>query len=56
MKNYIQIGKTITYLLRHNPEDLVMDKNGYVSVSSLLNKIGITQSELDHIVDTNPIK
>ena len=56
MKDYIQIGKRITYLLRHNPEDLVMDKNGYVSVSSLLKKIGITQSELDHIVDTNDKK
>lgn len=56
MKNYIQIGKKITYLLRHNPEDLVMDKNGYVSVSSLLNKVGITQEELDHIVDTNDKK
>jgi putative RNA 2'-phosphotransferase len=56
MKNYIQIGKTIAYLLRHNPEDLVMDKNGYVSVSSLLNKVDITQQELDHIVDTNDKK
>lgn len=56
MKNYIQIGKKITYLLRHNPEDLVIDKNGYVSVSSLLNKVGITQEELDHIVDTNDKK
>ena len=56
MKNYIQIGKKITYLLRHNPEDLVMNKNGYVSVSSLLNKIDITQKELDHIVDTNDKK
>ena len=56
MKDYIQIGKKITYLLRHNPEDLVMDKNGYVSVSSLLNKVRITQQELDHIVDTNDKK
>jgi putative RNA 2'-phosphotransferase len=56
MKNYIQIGKQLTYLLRHNPEDLVMDKNGYVSVTSLLNKVGITQSELDHIVLTNDKK
>jgi len=56
MKNYIQIGKQITYLLRHNPEDLIMDKNGYVSVISLLNKVGITQQELDHIVDTNDKK
>ena len=53
MKKYIQIGKQITYLLRHNPEDLTMDKHGYVSTSSLLDKVGITQQELDHIVDTN---
>lgn len=56
MKNYIQIGKKITYLLRHNPEDLVMDKNGYVSVSSLLAKVGISQSDLDYIVNTNDKK
>jgi putative RNA 2'-phosphotransferase len=56
MKDYIQIGKKLSYLLRHNPEGLVMDKNGYVSVSSLLIKVGITQAELDHIVDTNDKK
>jgi putative RNA 2'-phosphotransferase len=56
MKDYIQIGKKLSYLLRHNPEDLVMDKNGFVSVSSLLSKVGITQEELDHIVDTNDKK
>lgn len=56
MKNYIQIGKKITYLLRHNPEDLIMDNKGYVSVVSLLNKVNITQEELDHIVDTNDKK
>lgn len=56
MKNYIQIGKKISYLLRHNPEDLSMDKNGYVGVTELLKKVGITQAELDHIVDTNDKK
>ena len=56
MKNYIQIGKKITYLLRHNPEDLIMDKKGYVSVVALLDKIGITQEDLDYIVDTNDKK
>jgi len=56
MKNYVQIGKKISYLLRHNPEDLVMDKNGYVETLSLLKKVGITQAELDHIVDTNDKK
>ena len=56
MKDYIQIGKKISYLLRHNPEDLVMDKHGYVSTLSLLTKVAITQQELDHIVDTNDKK
>jgi putative RNA 2'-phosphotransferase len=56
MKDYIRIGKKISYLLRHNPEDLVMDNKGYVNVKSLLNKVGITQEDLDHIVDTNDKK
>jgi putative RNA 2'-phosphotransferase len=56
MKDYIQIGKHISYLLRHNPEDLMMDKHGYVDVNSLLSKVKITQKELDHIVDTNDKK
>lgn len=56
MKDYIKIGKTITYLLRHNPEGLFMDKQGYVDVKELLKKVGITQQELDHIVDTNDKK
>lgn len=56
MMNYIQVGKKITYLLRHNPEDLLIDKHGYVDVLSLLNKINITQEELDYIVDNNDKK
>ena len=56
MKDYIKIGKKITYLLRHDPQDLLMDKNGYVSVVSLLKKVDITQEELDHIVKTNDKK
>lgn len=56
MKDYISIGKHISYLLRHNPEDLVMDKHGYVNVESLLKKVGISQQDLDYIVDTNDKK
>lgn len=56
MKDYIKIGKKISYLLRHDPQDLKMDKNGYVYTSDLLKKVGITQGELDHIVDTNDKK
>jgi putative RNA 2'-phosphotransferase len=56
MKNLIQIGKQISYLLRHDPEDLIMDKHGYVDIPALLTKINITQDELDHIVNTNDKK
>jgi putative RNA 2'-phosphotransferase len=55
-KNIINIGRKISYLLRHNPEDLSMDKNGWVKVSDLLHKLDITKSVLDSIVDTNDKK
>lgn len=52
-KNIIRIGKYITKLLRHEPEDLVMDKNGWVSVKSLISKLDITKSLLDVIVSND---
>lgn len=56
MKDYTKIGKKICYLLRHNPEDLKMNKQGYVDTDALLNKLKISQQELDYIVDTNDKK
>jgi putative RNA 2'-phosphotransferase len=56
MSNLVKIGRRISYLLRHNPEDLSMDKNGWVKVSELLYKLDITKSMLDSIVDTNDKK
>jgi len=53
MKDYVKIGIKIAYLLRHDSEDLVMDRYGYVKVLSLLKKMGITHEELDFIVETN---
>jgi putative RNA 2'-phosphotransferase len=46
----------ISYLLRHNPEELIMDKQGWVFVDALLKKVGITKEELDQIVSTNDKK
>ena len=46
----------MSYLLRHDPEDLVMDKNGWVNVIVLLAKLGITFDELKDIVLTNDKK
>jgi putative RNA 2'-phosphotransferase len=56
MNEFVKIGKKISYLLRHNSEDLVMDKNGYVDVQSLLNKLNIDMEILDYIVETNDKK
>lgn len=49
----IKIGQHISYLLRHNPEDLYMDKNGWVDVYQLIDKLKISFNELQNIVDNN---
>jgi putative RNA 2'-phosphotransferase len=54
--NNIQISKRISYLLRHNPENLRMDSNGWVSVDDLLKKLNISFELLSHIVETNDKK
>ena len=46
-------SRKISYLLRHNPEDLKMDKRGWVRVEDLLKKLDMTQEELDDIVANN---
>lgn len=51
-----RIGPYISKLLRHDPENLTMNENGWVSVSELLTKVNITKSELDEIVNTNDKK
>jgi putative RNA 2'-phosphotransferase len=48
-----RIGKKISYLLRHNPDGLQMDENGWVNVRDLLYKLSISRSKLDEIVNTN---
>ena len=48
-------SKYLSLLLRHRPEkaNLTMGKNGWVSVADLLQNVGLTKPELDHIVATN---
>lgn len=53
MKN---LSRKISYLLRHNPEDLKMDKQGWVSVYDLVIKLNITKEDLDHVVENNDKK
>lgn len=55
-KSCIKLGsltktsKYISKLLRHDPEDLVMDKEGYVEVKDLLNKVKISRADLQVLV------
>lgn len=50
MKN---ISQKLSYLLRHNPETLNMDENGYVFVDELLKYIQISKTDLDYIIESN---
>jgi len=56
MKELLNKSREISYLLRHNPKGLNMDKEGYVLVNDLLTKIGITKEELDWVIDNNDKK
>lgn len=59
----IEMGKFLSYILRHHPEDIniKVDKNGYVNVDELIEKINATEKysgemsreRLDRIVETN---
>lgn len=49
-------SKTLSYLLRHNPEDLCMDSNGWVAVDDILRKLNMTIDDLKEVVKTNDKK
>ncbi len=59
----IELGKFLSYVLRHHPEDIgiSIDKNGYVFVEELINKVNNTEKyrnelsyeRLDRIVAEN---
>lgn len=58
--NLLQIGKYISYLLRHHPEEagLTLDEHGWVSVNELIAAVerkysGFDRAVLDEIVATN---
>lgn len=52
-KNLIRTSKYISKLLRHDNEDLEMDKNGWVIVKDLCTKVGINRTKLEEIVETD---
>ena len=57
MKDILQKkSRKLSYLLRHDPEDLKIDKNGYVLVTDLLKKLNISLQDLEEIVSDNDKK
>jgi putative RNA 2'-phosphotransferase len=46
-------SKWLSKLLRHQPEDLTMDKNGWVPIKDILNKLDIDLDTLYMIVSSN---
>jgi len=42
-----KISKKLSYLLRHNPEDLDMNIQGWVSVDKLIDRLDITLEDLE---------
>lgn len=48
-----QKSRFLTKLLRHDPQDLVINEFGYIQVEQLLLKLNITKGQLIEIVDTN---
>lgn len=52
-RQLVKIGRRISYLLRHNNEDLKMDTDGWVNVVDILDKLNIPKFALDEIVTTN---
>lgn len=51
-----QTSREISYLLRHKPENLEMDNQGWVPVDQLLDKLNISMEELEYIVAHNDKK
>ena len=49
-------SRYLAKLLRHDPEDLVLDKLGWVDTSDVCAKLDISQTDLELIVSTNDKK
>jgi putative RNA 2'-phosphotransferase len=49
-------SRQLSKLLRHKPEDLPIDKSGWVPIISIMKKLNISQEELSEIVETNDKK
>ena len=55
MKNERRTSKFISLILRHKPEEIgiTLDSHGWAPVDRLLEGVGISMEELEHIVETD---
>lgn len=53
MKELIKKSKYLTKLLRHEPEDLEIDKNGWVKTKDVIRKLTLSFQDLEKIVETD---
>jgi putative RNA 2'-phosphotransferase len=53
MKELIKKSKYLTKLLRHEPEDLEIDKNGWTKTKDVIRKLTLSFQDLEKIVETN---
>lgn len=56
MNDLVKISKKLSYLLRHDPKDLNIDKKGYVNTEDILNILNISFEDLSWIVENNDKK
>ncbi len=56
MEKLKQLSRYLSLLLRHKPEDLILDKEGFTTVESILKKLNISKEQLDWIVTNNDKK
>ena len=56
MSNLVRTEKYLSKLLRHDPEDIVLDEDGYANVSDILSKIKISKDLLNDIVKNSSKK
>jgi len=55
MKHLNKVSRFLSLILRHKPETIgvELDKEGWISVDTILEKLEITKNDLDYIVKTN---
>jgi putative RNA 2'-phosphotransferase len=52
-KNLIKKSRSLSKILRHDPQGLDMDKQGWVSVVDILHKLDLSLPDLIYIVENN---